>query len=110
MIRGAAIVAALASGAAWAATYGVTIVNQTGAAVTGLAARPSGGGSWAPLAGGLSHGARTAANVTGDGCAYDVRGSLAGGGEVVWRGVNFCETRTVTLNRRSDGTAWVDYD
>ena len=27
-----------------------------------------------------------------------------------WTDVNLCDVKVVTLNRRSDGTLWVDYD
>ena len=30
--------------------------------------------------------------------------------EFTWSSVNLCDVRSVTLNRRPDGTLWVDYD
>ena len=44
------------------------------------------------------------------GCTYDARATVSGGGHVVRNGLNFCETRSVSLNRRTDGLAWADYD
>ena len=35
---------------------------------------------------------------------------LASGKELTYTGVNLCETNAVTLNRRADGTTWIDYD
>jgi hypothetical protein len=42
-------------------------------------------------------------------CAFDLRAST-GGAPATWSSVNLCDVKTVTLNRRSDGTLWVDYD
>lgn len=95
-------------GAALAAE--VVVVNQTGAAITALSIRPYKGADWQPIEGALSTGARRSISGQGDICAFDIRAKLAGGGEATWPGVNFCETKVVTLNRRPDGTAWADYD
>lgn len=88
----------------------VVVVNQTGFAITALSVRPYGGSGWQPVEGALSPGARRSITGQGETCAFDIRAKLAGGGEASWAGVNFCETKVVTLNRRPDGTAWVDYD
>ncbi|HVF84126.1 MAG TPA: hypothetical protein VM913_08160 [Sphingomicrobium sp.] len=59
---------------------------------------------------GLSPAARVSANLANDDCEYDVRGYGAGGGTVTWNRLNLCEVKSVTLNRRADGTSWADYD
>lgn len=107
--RGFALLFLVAATEAAATDYSVTIVNQTGATLSAISYRPP-GGAWASIAPGLSPGARAPARASGDGCAFDLRAEVAGAGTVVWRDINFCETRTLTLNRRADGTAWVDYD
>lgn len=95
---------------AWAASVG--LVNGTGEAISETSVRPSGGrAGWQPLGGGQAAGARVTVNVsTDEQCAFDVRARLASGKELVYAGVNFCETSAVTLNLRADGTTWVDYD
>ena len=59
----------------------VAFVNGTGVPLSNVQIRPL-GKAWSPLAPGLSAGARTTANLTDDGCAYDVQGDLAGSGTV----------------------------
>ena len=43
-------------------------------------------------------------------CAFDLRATVAGAGQVVWSGVNLCDVKSVTLNRDAAGRDWVDYD
>lgn len=89
-----------------------TVVNGTAVPLEYVTIRPSDGkGAWRPLGPGrLSAGARSdIAAVGGDLCAFDVQASAAGT-KVVWPGINLCDVKTVTLNRRPDGTLWVDYD
>jgi hypothetical protein len=88
----------------------VVVINQTGSAISSLSIRPFGGSVWQPVEGALSVGARRSVSAEGKTCAFDIRAKLAGGGEATWSGVNFCETKAVTLNRRPDGTTWADYD
>lgn len=88
----------------------VVVVNHTGTAITGISIRPYGGSGWQQVEGALSDGARRSVSGKGETCAFDIRAKLAGGAEATWPGVNFCETKVVTLNRRPDGTAWADYD
>ena len=45
----------------------------------------------------------------GELCAFDIRAKVDGA-EFTWPSVNLCDVRSVTLNRRPDGTLWVDYD
>ena len=95
--------------AAVAAPRPITIVNGTDAPLRDVAAKPQNSADWTTLAPGLSPGARTQIMLEPDVCAYDVRGSAVAS-MLTWRGVNLCETRSVTLNRRGDGAVWVDYD
>jgi hypothetical protein len=88
------------------------LVNKAGATLEALSIRPAdSSGSWRPLGGGVvPSGARAAMPAPGgDLCAFDLRATLADT-VVIWPSVNLCEVRTVTLNRRPDGTLWVDYD
>lgn len=99
----------LTASPALAASLG--LVNQTGEAISATSVRPTGGKEWQPLAGGQSPGARQTITVSTEStCAFDIRVRLASGTEVVYSAVNLCETSAVTLNRRADGTIWVDYD
>ncbi|GLR48760.1 hypothetical protein [Sphingomonas astaxanthinifaciens] len=99
--------------AAWLSTPGpFVLVNGTGSGLTQIAIRQSSSsGVWKPLGGGaLSPGARASEPAPGgELCAFDIRGK-AGDTLVTWQSVNLCDVKVVTLNRRSDGTAWVDYD
>jgi len=105
-----AAVASALSIAAPAAARNFSIINGTGASLRDIAARPVGTADWVTLAPGLSPGARTTVTVDGDPCAYDLKAKLAADRNAEWSGVNFCETKSVTLNRRDDGVLWVDYD
>jgi hypothetical protein len=107
-ISAMALLAALSSSAA-GAPHSITIINGTGAPLRDVAAKPEKGGSWDSLTPGLSPGAKTGVSVDPDLCAYELKATAAGA-TLTWRGVNLCETSSVTLNRRADGTLWVDYD
>nr|WP_314447053.1 hypothetical protein [uncultured Sphingomonas sp.] len=88
------------------------LVNRAGAVLESIAMRPADGTvGWRSLApGSLPAGARASMpSPGGQLCAFDLRGRI-NGAEVTWTSVNLCDVRTVTLNRRSDGTLWVDYD
>jgi hypothetical protein len=87
----------------------ITFINGTGAPLSNLQVRKT-GKAWQPLTSGLSPGARTTADLAGEDCAYDVRGNAGAVGAVQWDRLNLCEVRSVTLNRRADGTSWADYD
>jgi hypothetical protein len=104
--------AALLLAAAFSTPGPFALVNSTGAALEALSIRPAdGSNTWRALGGGtLAAGARAAMpSPGGQLCAFDLRATIAGS-DVVWSSVNLCDVRTVTLNRRSDGTLWVDYD
>jgi hypothetical protein len=103
------VVALTVSASAVAAPSSIEVVNGTGAPLSNLEIRPVGKG-WSAMTPGLSPGARTMADLAGDDCAFDVRGTVAGGVTVQWSRLNLCEVKAVTLNRRADGTSWADYD
>ena len=96
---------------ALAGASGFNLVNATGANITSLSIRRFGTQAWQPLAGTPSAGARSQVDFSNVDCAFDIQATLAGGGTAVWRGVNLCEVKSVTLNRNSaTGENWVDYD
>jgi hypothetical protein len=106
-----AIVAAFSGTAPLGASVnGFSLVNQTGAPLSALSIRRTGGGQWTSLGVAPAAGARIRANFENPDCAFDLRGTVAGVGEVVWSGVNLCDVKSVTLNRDPAGRAWVDYD
>lgn len=96
--------------AAIAGASGFAIVNQSGAALSGLSVRRTGTSDWHPLGAGLSPGAKSKFSFTDPDCAFDIKATLAGSGEALWRGVNLCEVASVTLQRDASGATWVDYD
>ncbi|HVF83006.1 MAG TPA: hypothetical protein VM913_02385 [Sphingomicrobium sp.] len=108
LVAAATLLAVLSQPAA-ATPRRITIINGTGMPLAQVAARPVNDPGWTALTPGLSPGARTQVTVDPDLCAYEMQGSAAGA-VLAWRGVNLCETSSVTLNRRADGVLWVDYD
>ena len=107
----AAILATLAAAApATAGVNGFRLVNQTGSAVSGVALRRIGEGEWRPLNVAPGPGAGASASFADADCAFDLRATVAGAGEVIWSGLNLCDVKSVTLNRDRAGRAWVDYD
>jgi hypothetical protein len=89
------------------------LVNNTDIAFTAIHARRFGSQDWrpvviapAPLA---ASGGQVSADFSDEECAFDLQATLPDGSQVVWRAVNLCEARVVTLNRTSDGQYWVDY-
>lgn len=89
---------------------GFSIVNKAGGAISGVALRRVGSSEWTPLAVAASPGASTRAAFTNPDCAFDLRASVAGVGQVTWGGINLCDAKSVTLNRDPAGRSWVDYD
>lgn len=87
-----------------------SIVNQTGAALRDLALRRVGDAKWQPLPVAPAAGATVRAPFKSPDCAFDLRATVAGIGQVVWNGVNLCDVKSVTLNRDPSGRHWVDYD
>jgi hypothetical protein len=93
-----------------AGVNGFAIVNQTGAALSGVEVRRVGGSDWVPVSAAPAPGASANAAFKDPDCAFDLRGTVAGAGPAVWRGVNLCDVKRVTLNRDGSGRTWVDYD
>ena len=88
------------------------LVNRAGAPLDSLTIRPADGSAkWRTLGvSGVPAGASVSVPAPGgELCAFDLRARLSGS-DVVWSSINLCDVRTVTLNRRPDGTLWVDYD
>ena len=104
------LIASLTAAPAAAGVKGFVIVNQTGVVLSALALRRVGSSDWVPLAAAPAPGARAAIDFDNPDCAFDLRGTVAGAGPAVWRGVNLCDVKSVTLNRDRAGRAWVDYD
>lgn len=88
----------------------ISIVNQSGAALRELALRRVGDGAWQPLAVVAAEGSAARFDFDEKDCAYDLRATITGVGQIVWRGVNLCDVKRVTLNRDRSGRHWVDYD
>jgi hypothetical protein len=105
----ALLLASLTAAPAVAGVNGFSIVNQTGAALSGLELRRVGASKWTPLPASPADGARATIAFEDPDCAFDLRGTVAGAGPAVWR-VNLCDVKSVTLNRDPSGRAWVDYD
>jgi hypothetical protein len=89
------------------------LVNNTDIAFTAIHARRFGTESWRevvitarPVA---ASGGQASAEFTDEECAFDLQATLPDGSLAVWRSVNLCEARVVTLNRTSAGQFWVDY-
>lgn len=88
-----------------------SLVNGTGTTITALSIRAADGrGNWRVIGGPFVAGQRSAMpSPGGELCAFDFRAKVDGA-EFTWSSVNLCDVRNVTLNRRPDGTLWVDYD
>jgi hypothetical protein len=89
-----------------------TLANGTGSTLESIAARTVGsGGDWQTLGPRrLSPGARgNVPALGGEACLHDIQ-AQSEGRRLLWVDVNLCDVRSVTLNRRQDGTLWVDYD
>ena len=87
-----------------------TLVNKTGAALSGLSIRRAETQEWKPLAAAPAPGARASIDFKDPDCAFDIRATVAGSGPVTWAGVNLCDVKAVSLNRDASAGAWVDYD
>jgi hypothetical protein len=104
------LLAPLVAAPAAAGVNGFAIVNQTGMALSAIEARRVGSSDWVPLSAAPAAGASAAIAFNDPDCAFDLRGTVAGAGPAVWRGVNLCDVKSVTLNRDKSGRTWVDYD
>lgn len=87
----------------------VALVNGMGSHLRSVEIRNTPGGSWnaGPLV--TQDGARAAWKFDDSDCAYDIRVTTASGEIVMFKGINPCDARTLTL-RRNSGVGWVDYD
>ena len=110
ILAAAALGLALVSTPALAGVKGFTVVNATGANISGLSIRRAGTSDWKPLPAAPPAGARSPVQFTDVDCAFDLQATLPGGGTAIWKGVNLCEVSAVTLQRRPSGETWVDYD
>jgi hypothetical protein len=86
-----------------------TLVNGTGVDISSLSIRRTGTDNWQALAAAPAPGAGAPVAFSDPDCAFDIRASVAGG-TATWTGVNLCGTIRVTLQRRTSGETWVDYD
>jgi hypothetical protein len=107
------VLAALALSIAAPALAGAgnfTLVNKAGGALSELSIRRHGTAAWTPLPNAASPDASTAVSFSDPDCAFDIRATVAGSGQVLWSGVNLCEVSRVTLRRGPSGTAFAEYD
>jgi len=105
------IAAALAfAGPATAQASGFAFVNNAGGAMSALAIRRVGSDEWRELNVAAGAGAKVRARFDDPDCAFDLRGTVVGAGQVMWTGVNLCGVKSLTLNRDSAGRSWVDYE
>ena len=95
---------------AFAGAANFTIANATGLNILVLEIRRFGTQDWKPLSAKPDAGARGDVAFDDPDCAFDIRARLTGNVEAVWRGVNLCEAKAVTLHRSSSGALWVEYD
>lgn len=87
----------------------LSIVNGTGADITGMEVRRVGGKNWQSVALTAPAGKAASAPFTDPDCAFDLKVALSNGESVIFSGVNLCDAKLLTL-RRTGKTAWVDYD
>jgi hypothetical protein len=87
-----------------------TLVNATGSGLADLAIRRAGTNDWRPLGPAPSAGGKRSISFSNPDCAFDIRATVPGAGQVTWAGVNLCDVKSVILNRDSSAGAWVDYD
>lgn len=107
-IVGAALLAT-APAATVAAPSAISIVNATGADISGMAVRRVGSQSWRPVQLTAPAGKAASAPFSDPDCAFDIKVKLSNGEDVTFSAVNLCEAKLLTL-RRSGVNAWVDYD
>ena len=100
---GAAVAASLLATAAYAAQQDFTIVNNTGQTIMTLNVSPSDSNQWGPDILGsdvLASGERAEVSFDRDEerCEWDIRVTYEDGDTGDWRGIDLCETATVTLS------------
>jgi hypothetical protein len=105
-----AVLAIATAAPAVAGAGNFTLVNKAGGALSELSIRRHGTPNWTPLPNAASPDASTAIVFSDPDCAFDLRATVAGAGQVVWSGVNLCEVSRVTLRRAPSGTAFAEYD
>jgi hypothetical protein len=109
----AASVLAVTPAPAQAQVASFVLVNNTDIAFTAIQARRFGSQDWRPVvispAPVAAKGGHVSAEFSDEECAFDLQATLPDGRQALWRSVNLCEARVVTLNRTSDGQYWVDY-
>lgn len=111
IIAATLVAAAPAPGLAQAANF--TLVNNTDIPFTALMARRFGTQQWMPLVVTpvpVASRGRGVVNFSDQDCAFDLQAMLPDGRQVVWSGVNLCDAKVVTLNRRENGVLWIDYE
>ena len=86
------------------------LVNGTGGGLSELSIRRTGTHDWKPLGTAPSAGGRSSISFSDPDCAFDIRASVPGVGQITWAGVNLCAVKSVTLNRDGSAGPWVDYD
>ena len=92
-------IATLLAAAAASAPSDIAIVNNSGAALRDLALRRVGDKAWRPLAVVTASGSTARVTFDERDCAYDLRATLPGVGQVIWTGVNLCDVKRVALHR-----------
>lgn len=95
---------------AFAGAANFVLVNGTGQPVSNVAIRRTTTNNWTAVAAAPASGARANVQFSDPDCAFDIRATLAGIGEVMWSGINLCGTKAVILNRNGKGVLWVDYE
>ena len=106
----AAALLAVLPAPAFAGAGNFILVNATGQDISALSIRRFGTDSWQGLPAAPRSGARGLVQFSDEDCAFDIQAKLAGGATAIWSGVNLCDAKAVTLNRRASGAVWVDYD
>ena len=90
-----------------------TLVNKTAIDFSAMKARRVGTDAWLPLTVAptpvAKSGGQGAVQFSDPDCAFDLQATLPDGRLVVWKGVNLCEAKVVTLNQSASGDLWVDY-
>lgn len=87
-----------------------TLVNGTNGGISDVLIRRAGTSEWKALGAAPSAGARSTVQFKDPDCAFDIRASVAGAGQVTWAGINLCDVKSVTLKRDGSTGPWVDYD
>lgn len=106
----AAVLAAALPSPAHAQAADFVLVNGTGAPLSAVAIRRSTTDNWVALPVTAPAGGRSSVAFSNPDCAFDIRATIAGVGQVLWNGINLCGATAVILNRNGAGVLWVDYE